>query len=64
LNRWIEETGDQGEIPEDPRIAAEQFLKRHLPGHGRVMKQRGLSPDITPVEYLEYWKKELAPIGR
>ncbi len=59
LNTWIEETGDQAEIPEDPRIAAEQFLTRHLPNQKRVMKRRGLSFDITPVEYLEYWKKEL-----
>ena len=59
LNTWVEETGDQAEIPEDPRIAAEQFLTRHLPNQKRVMKRRGLSFDITPVEYLEYWKKEL-----
>jgi len=59
LNTWIEETGDQGEIPEDPRIAAEQFLTRHSPNQERVMRKRGLSTDITPVEYLEYWRKEL-----
>ena len=60
LNTWIEETGDQGEIPEDPRIAAEQYLTRHAPSHERVMKRRGLSSDITPAEYLGYWKKELS----
>jgi len=59
LNQWIEETKDQGEIPEDPRIAAEQFLTRHFPNSERVMKRRGLSPDITPAEYLEYWEKAL-----
>jgi N-sulfoglucosamine sulfohydrolase len=59
LERWIEETGDRGEIPEDPRIAAEEFLKRHVPGQSRVMRSRGLSPDATPKEYLEYWKRQL-----
>jgi uncharacterized sulfatase len=59
LNRWIEETGDQGEIPEDPRIAAEQFLTRHLPGTENAMRQRGLSPGFSPTEYLECWKREL-----
>ncbi|NQT83325.1 sulfatase-like hydrolase/transferase, partial [bacterium] len=64
LNAWIKETGDLGEIPEDPRIAAEQFLTRHAPGHNRVMRRRGLSPDVAPVEYLEYWKKELTSTRR
>jgi N-sulfoglucosamine sulfohydrolase len=59
LDKWIEETGDRGEIPEDPRIAAEQFLTRHAPGQKRTMKARGLSFDITPTEYLDYWRKEL-----
>ncbi len=59
LNKWIEETGDRGEIPEDPRIAAEEFLTRHAPNQKRVMKSRGLPFNITPTEYLKYWRKEL-----
>jgi uncharacterized sulfatase len=59
LNRWIQETGDQGEIPEDPRIAARQFLTQHLPGTINTMRNRGLSPEVSPAEYLKYWEKML-----
>ena len=58
LEKWIEETGDQGEIPEEPEVleywrreAVERFAKR--------MKERGLSPDIGPEEYLRWWEENL-----
>lgn len=58
LEKWIEETGDQGEIPEEPEVleywrreAVERFAKR--------MKERGLSPDIGPEEYLRWWEEKL-----
>jgi N-sulfoglucosamine sulfohydrolase len=63
LDRWIEETGDQGEIPEDPRIAADEFLKRHLPSQAGAMKRRGLSLDVNPMEYLRYWERTLLSDG-
>jgi uncharacterized sulfatase len=62
LNRWIEETRDQGEIPEDPRIAARQFLTQHFPATINAMKSRGLSPDVSPAEYLKYWEKQLLSV--
>jgi len=59
LDRWIKETKDQGQTPEDPRIAVQYFLNRHLPGTKRTMNSRGLRLDVTPTEYLAYWEKVL-----
>jgi len=59
LDKWIKQTGDQGEISEDPKITAERFLARQAPSYKRVMERRGLSTDITPVDYLKYWEKQL-----
>jgi len=61
LDGWIDETGDEGETPEDPRIAARVYRERHLPNHERVMRQRGLSPDVSPAEYLKWWETQLSP---
>jgi len=59
LDKWIKETGDQGEISEDPKIAVEWYQDVLFPNHQQTMRKRGLSPDVPPMEYLEYWKKEL-----
>ncbi|GAF84182.1 unnamed protein product [marine sediment metagenome] len=60
LDKWIEETGDQGGIPEDPRIgviAYQDVQKYYEP----EQKKRRLPANAPPVEYLEYWKKTLFP---
>ena len=62
LERWITETGDQGEKPEDPRVAARMFVERHLPGTKRALKARGLPVFPSPKEYLAWWEKQL--LGR
>jgi uncharacterized sulfatase len=59
LDKWVEETKDRAETPEDPRIAVDYYLKRHLPGTKRTMKSRGLPTDVSPAEYLKYWEKRL-----
>lgn len=59
LNKWIKETGDRGETPEDPRIAVRQYLERKAPKTERVMKERGLLPDVAPKEYLDWWERYL-----
>lgn len=59
LNSWISGTGDLGEEPEDPRIAAQVYVERHMPNHTRVMLNRGLTPDISPAEYLKWWEGQL-----
>jgi hypothetical protein len=59
LASWIAITGDRGETPEDPRVAARVYIDRHLPSHRRVMSQRGLPSDISPVDYLKWWETRL-----
>jgi uncharacterized sulfatase len=59
LDNWIQKTDDKGQIPEDPTIAAEVYLRRHRPNKIKKMKRAGLSPDIKPLDYLEYWQKKL-----
>jgi len=58
LDAWIVETGDKGEIPEDEEItsywdneASTRFAKN--------LRDRGLEPDISPEDYLEWWERKL-----
>jgi uncharacterized sulfatase len=59
LDRWVEATGDRGETPEDPRIAARVYRERHLPHHEQVMARRGLPPHPDPTRFLQWWAQEL-----
>jgi uncharacterized sulfatase len=59
LDDWVETTGDQGEIPEDPRVAARVYLDRHQPYHDSVMHERGLPPHPDPTQFLRWWIQEL-----
>jgi len=60
LDKWIEDTGDQGGIPEDPQIGviAYQDVQDY---YEPQQKKRGLSPNSSPTEYLKYWEKTLFP---
>jgi uncharacterized sulfatase len=60
LDKWIKETSDQGEIPEDPRIGviAYQDVKKY---YAPEIKKRGLPINARPSEYLKYWEKRLFP---
>lgn len=58
LYSWIEETGDQGEIPEDEEVV--NYWDKQFEEHfSEDMKRRGLEPDISPEEYLTWWEKKL-----
>ena len=59
LDTWIQTTGDQGENAEDQQFTAARFLERQAPRWNEWMNRRGLSPGITPMDYLKYWEKEL-----
>jgi N-sulfoglucosamine sulfohydrolase len=59
LDDWVETTGDRGEVPEDPRVAARVYLDRHQPYHQQVMRERGLPPHPNPREFLRWWAQEL-----
>jgi uncharacterized sulfatase len=59
LDDWVESTGDRGETPEDPRVAARVYLERHQPNHDRIMENRGLPPHPNPAQFLRWWAGEL-----
>ncbi|MFC1529401.1 sulfatase [Gemmatimonadota bacterium] len=59
LETWITELGDIGEEPEDPAVAARIYRELSLPNQRRTMEQRGLFLDVSPGEYLAWWKEWL-----
>jgi uncharacterized sulfatase len=59
LNDWVEATGDRGQEPEDPTVAARVYLERHLPYHQDVMARRGLPHHPDPTGFLRWWAQEL-----
>lgn len=59
LEDWVETTGDLGEVPEDPRVAARAYVERHLPAQERVMRQRGLPTFPDPAQFVEWWAGQL-----
>jgi len=63
LTRWQQETGDMGMIEEDPEAVKywDTFYEQH---YKKQMKARGLSPDISPDEYLIFWDKFLTKLGK
>lgn len=58
LDRWILETKDQGQIPE-PASVLEPLYKEREVIRGQDMEKKGLSPDCTPQEHLQWWEKKL-----
>ena len=58
LDAWIEETGDQGEIPEDEEVAA-YWDRQAAESFAKGMRANGLEPDATPEEYLAWWERKL-----
>jgi len=60
LKRWIKVTGDKGTETEGDAAYMEALLKSKRQYYERGMKKRGLNPEISDREFLEWWKKELA----
>ena len=58
LERWMEETNDQGALPEDPEVL-EYWRREAEERFERRMRERGLSPDVSPEEYLRWWEGRL-----
>ena len=59
LTRWIEKTEDQGEIPEDPGVAARCYLTRHGKRTMEVMRERGLPEDASPADHVAWWERKM-----
>jgi N-sulfoglucosamine sulfohydrolase len=58
LDEWIEMFGDQGEVPEDPRMIAEEAQKMRE-SHVERMAAKGLTPEVTDEDFVAWWTSEL-----
>jgi uncharacterized sulfatase len=58
LDEWIKTTEDQGEQPEDPNVIA-SWQQEMANSYRQQMEKRGLAPDISDEEYLQWWEKKL-----
>lgn len=58
LDTWIEATGDMGETPESDEVT--NFWKDNMQEkYQENMEKRGLSADISDVNYVEWWQQKL-----
>ncbi len=61
LEKWIEDTGDQGRFPEAD--GDEEFMRKlkedKWDDYAKRMKSRGLDAEVSDEEYLKWWEKEL-----
>jgi len=58
LDKWIKQTNDNGEIPEDAETEAQE-MEKMLKSYKQKMQSRGLSPDISDEDYLRWWEEKL-----
>ncbi|NND07647.1 MAG: sulfatase [Saprospiraceae bacterium] len=58
LDMWMEETGDKGGEPEDMEVLNNEAIARKIRYEG-LWEKRGLSPSISPEEYLIFWERNL-----
>jgi uncharacterized sulfatase len=59
VDRWIEESGDQGAIDEGKTVDLAALKKEKWKYYEDSMKRRGLDPNLSDEAYLDWWKKEL-----
>ncbi len=58
LDAWIDETGDMGETPESDDVIS-YWQENMRESYEERMENRGLSPDISDADYVEWWEKKL-----
>ena len=58
LDKWIEATGDMGKTPESEEVTT-YWDKNMAEKFSESMEKRGLSPDISNADYLDWWEKRL-----
>ncbi len=59
VDRWIEETGDQGAIDEGLTVNLEAVMAEKRKSYENRLKKNGLDPEVSDREFLAWWKKEL-----
>lgn len=58
IDHWIQDTGDMGAIPEDAQ-EIEYQEQAMLDEYRQRMTAKGLSPDISDEDYLDWWEQRL-----
>lgn len=59
LNQWTKTTGDQGAIDEAKTVDIMALRVEKQKWYEKTMKSRGLDPDLSDHDYLNWWKNEL-----
>ena len=59
VEQWIKETSDKGAIDESLTVDIDALKKEKWDWYARTMKKRGLDPDLSDREYLQWLKKDL-----
>ncbi|WP_345328425.1 sulfatase [Novipirellula rosea] len=59
LNQWIETSGDQGAIREGDQAYHDAITAEKRKWYENTQRKRGLDPNLSAEQYLEWWKKEL-----
>jgi uncharacterized sulfatase len=59
VNQWMESSGDKGAIDEGKTVDLEALKKEKWQDYENGMKRRGLDPNLSDRDYLDWWKKEL-----
>ena len=59
VNQWIKESGDKGAVDEGKTVDMEALMKGKRKYYEKGMRRRGLDPDLSDREYLDWWETEL-----
>jgi uncharacterized sulfatase len=59
LANWIRETDDKGRIDESLTVDLDALRAEKWEWYTKTMRSRGLKPDLSDHEYLDWWVREL-----
>lgn len=59
LDQWITETDDQGEVDEGLTVDLAAVKAEKWRRYEKVMRSRGLDPELSDRAYLQWWKDQL-----
>lgn len=62
MDRWIVDTGDHGSKDESATVDMDALMKEKQRYFENGMKRRGLDPNLTDVEYLSWWERQLGVV--
>lgn len=57
--QWVVDVDDQGRIEEGLTVDLDAVMKEKRRAYENRLKKYGLAPDVSDIEFLEWWKREL-----